>query len=144
MEKTYDRLQPLTNEQIALIHEKSVEILEKTGFWFNSEKARNIFKKHGFKVDSEIVYITNKDIKKALETVPEVFTIKARNPENDIRVGGENFSFSNNAGAPFIVDFNGGMRTSSSEDFKNFLKLNQQLKPIGYTRELVASSLDIP
>ncbi len=144
MENTYDRLQPLTKGQIALIHEKSVEILEKTGFWFDSEKARNIFKNHGFRVDGEIVYITNKDIEKALETVPEVFTIKARNPENDIRVGGENFSFSNNAGAPFIVDFNGGIRTSSSEDFKNFLKLNQQLEPIGYTRELVASSQDIP
>ncbi len=144
MENTYDRLQPLTKGQIALIHEKSVEILEKTGFWFDSEKARNIFKNHGFRVDGEIVYITNKDIEKALETVPEVFTIKARNPENDIRVGGENFSFSNNAGAPFIVDFNGGIRTSSSEDFKNFLKLNQQLDPIGYTRELVASSQDIP
>lgn len=144
MENTYDRLQTLTKEQIALIHDKSIEILEKTGFWFDSEKARNIFKKHGFKVEDEIVYITNKDIQKALETAPEIFTIKARNPKNDILVGGENFSFSNNAGAPFIVDYNGSMRTSSSEDFKNFLKLNQQLEPIGYTRELIASSLDIP
>ncbi|MDA3790298.1 MAG: trimethylamine methyltransferase family protein [Desulfobacula sp.] len=144
MENTYDRLQALTRGQIALIHEKSVELLEKTGFWFDSERARSIFKKHGFKVDGEIVYITSQDIEKALETVPEEFTIKARNPENDIRVGGEHFSFSNNAGAPFIVDFNGGLRTSSSKDFKNFLKLNQQLEPIGYTREMVASSQDIP
>ena len=144
MQSTYDRLQTLTKEQISLIHEKSVEILEKKGFWFASEKARKIFKKHGFKVDGEIVFITGKDIEKALATPPETFTVKARNPEHDICVGGENFTFSNNAGAPFILDYDGKMRISSREDYKSFLKLNQQLKPIGYTREMISSSLDIP
>lgn len=144
MENTYDRLKPLNREQIELIHEKSLEILEKKGFWFDSEKARNIFRKHGFKVDGEIVYFKEKDIEKALETAPSEFTVRARNPANDIKVGSENFAFSNNAGAPFIVDPDGRMRNSSSEDFFNFLKLNQQLEAIDYTREMVSSSLDIP
>ncbi len=144
MENTYDRLKPLKREQIELIHKKSVEILEKTGFWFDSEKARNIFRKHGFKVDGDIVYFKEKDIENALVTVPSEFTIRARNPKNDIRVGGEIFSFSNNAGAPFIVDYDGTMRISSSEDFFNFLKLNQQLEAIEYTREMVSTTLDVP
>jgi len=144
MENTYDRLKPLKREQIELIHKRSVEILEKTGFWFDSEKARNIFRKHGFKVDGDIVYFKEKDIENALVTVPSEFTIRARNPKNDIRVGGENFSFSNNAGAPFIVDYDGTMRISSSEDFFNFLKLNQQLETIEYTREMVSTTLDVP
>jgi trimethylamine---corrinoid protein Co-methyltransferase len=144
MERTYDRLQPLKKEQIELIHKKSVEILEKTGFWFDSERARNIFRKHGIKVDGNIVYFKEKDIENALKTVPSEFTIRARNPKNDMKVGGENFSFSNNAGAPFIVDYDGTMRISSSEDFLNFLKLNQQLEAIDYTREMVSTTLDVP
>ena len=38
MENTYDRLKHLNRKQIELIHKKSVEILEKTGFWFDSKK----------------------------------------------------------------------------------------------------------
>lgn len=144
MENTYDRLKTLNKEQIDLIHNKSVEILAKTGFWFDSEKARNIFKKHGFKVDKDIVFFKEKDIENAIETIPSEFTVQARNPGNNISVGGENFSFSNNAGAPFILDYGGGVRISSSEDYKNFLKLNQQLVAIDYTREMVSSSFDIP
>jgi len=144
MQNTYDRLRTLNKEQIELIHKKSVEILEKTGFWFDSENSVNIFKKRDFKVDGNIVYFKEKDIENALETVPSKFIVRARNPENDIVVGGESFAFSNNAGAPFIVDHDGQMRNSSSEDYFNFLKLNQQLDAIDYTREMVSSSLDIP
>lgn len=144
MENTYDRLKPLNRKQIELIHKKSVEILEKTGFWFDSKKAGNIFRKHGFKIDGDIVYFKEKDIENALETIPSEFTVRARNSRNDIRVGGENFSFSNNAGAPFIIDYDGRMRNSSSEDFLNFLKLNQQLEAIDYTREMISTSLDVP
>ena len=93
MENTYDRLKPLNREQIELIHKKSLEILKKKGFWFDSEKARKIFRKHGFKVDGEIVYFKEQDIEKALETAPSEFTIRARNPANDIKVGGRKFCF---------------------------------------------------
>jgi trimethylamine--corrinoid protein Co-methyltransferase len=144
MENTYDRLKPLNRGQIELIHAKSVEILAKTGFWFDSPKARGMFRKHGFKVDGDIVFFKAKDIERALESVPSEFTVRALNPSHNIKVGGESFAFSNNAGAPFILDYQGDVRVSSSKDFKNFLKLNQQLKAIDYTRELVSSSFDVP
>lgn len=144
MENTYDRLKPLNQNQIDLIHNKSVEILAKTGFWFDSETAITIFKKHGFKVDTDIVFFKEKDIEKALETVPSGFTVQARNPKNDIRVGQDHFSFSNNAGATFILDYQGDIRCSSSDDFKKFLMINQQLDGIDYTRELVSSAFDVP
>ena len=71
MENTYDRLKPLNQNQINLIHNKSVEILAKTGFWFDSEKAITIFKKHGFKVDTGIVFLKEKDIEKDMNAFAE-------------------------------------------------------------------------
>ena len=116
----------------------------KTGFWFDSQNAINIFKKHGFKVDKDIVFFQEKDIENALKTVPSEFIVRARNPKNDMHVGNDHFSFSNNAGATFILDYNGNVRISTSDDFKNFLKINQQLEVIDYTRELISSSFNIP
>ena len=144
MPTTLDRLMPLNGTQIELIHQKSIEILSRTGFRFKGQKARNLFKRHGFKVNGDIVFIEEMDVARALETVPAEFVVRARNADRDIRVGGDAFAFSNNAGAPFILDYQGALRVSSSRDFKNFLKLNQQLKGVDYTREMVGSSLDVP
>lgn len=143
MKNSLDRLQPLPLDQIKLIHAKSVEILEDTGMWFPSERARKIFKQHGFEVEGEIVYFTENDIENALETVPSKFVVLARNPKKNLEIGGEKFAFSNNAGAPFILDFDGTIRKSTSKDYHDFLKINQSLDDIDYNREMVSASGDV-
>jgi len=142
--KTFDRLQPLTREEIRLIHTKTVDILKNTGMWFQSEKVRNIFEHHGFKVEGEIVYFDEKAVENALATTPAKFTLLARNPENNVELGGESFGFAPAGGAPFILDYNDGLRESTSKDYIASLKLTQTLDDIDINRELVASGGDIP
>ena len=143
MNNNFDRVPRLTKDQLDLIHSKTVDVLENTGMWICSERARDIFKNHGFKIKGEIVYFTGKQIESALKTVPSQFTIKARNPKNDVVIGGEECVFSNNAGAPYIMDHQGKFRLSDSKDFHNFLKINQSLDAINITREMVSSAGDI-
>ena len=44
------------------IHHFSIEILDETGIRFPSEQALEVFKKHGFRVDGETVFFTEKQV----------------------------------------------------------------------------------
>ena len=69
--------------ELSQIHNASMEILRDTGVKFNSSNAIELFQKNGFKTDGLRVFITEKDVRRALELVPSRFTIRARNPAYD-------------------------------------------------------------
>jgi trimethylamine:corrinoid methyltransferase-like protein len=75
-----DRMQVFTRDEINLIHDASMEILAETGIKFNSEEALNLFRQNGFNVTNPRVFITEKEVMRALETVPSRFIVHARNP----------------------------------------------------------------
>ncbi|ATW26504.1 trimethylamine methyltransferase family protein [Candidatus Formimonas warabiya] len=138
-----DRLLPLRKEEIELVHHKSLEVMDKTGMWFQSSRAREIFQKHGVRVEGEFVYFTEDQIQDALKTVPPKFTLLARNSARNMPVGEGYFAFGPSGGSPFILDYDGTMRVSTSEDYENSLKLTQMLDCVDFNRELVASGGDI-
>ena len=73
-----DRMQVFTRNEINLIHDASMEILSETGVKFNSEEALDLFRQNGFKVTNPRAYITEKEVMRALETVPSRFVVHAR------------------------------------------------------------------
>ena len=83
--KMLNRLQPLENGQLAILHNACMKILSKVGVVFHEAEALEIFKKHGFKVDGEKVFFTEDKVLKALETVPSETTIQARVSESPER-----------------------------------------------------------
>ena len=87
----YDRMQALTKNQKENIHEASMDLLKTVGIVMNEDEAIQIFKDHGFKVDDKTVFFEEKEVMKALETVPEKFTIEARNPEKSVSIGEDDF-----------------------------------------------------
>ncbi len=60
-------------DELDLIHEYSMKLMEENGIIFACQELIDIFKEHGFRTDGEIVYMTEKDVKKALETCPQTF-----------------------------------------------------------------------
>ena len=102
-----NRLQPLENGQLAMLHNACMKILSKVGVVFHEAEALEIFKNHGFKVDGEKVFFTEDKVLKALETVPSEFTIQARNPEKSVTIGGDHFALGPGWGAPLIIDADG-------------------------------------
>ena len=140
----FDHLQPLNLGDIHQIHSKSMEILSQVGMRFESEQAMELFKHHGFKTDNNIVFIPEAAVADALEIVPSQFTLRGRNPANNVTMGGDNFSFAPGGGSPFILDPDGVIRRSRSVDYVNSLKLVQGLDDIGINRELITASGDVP
>lgn len=118
---------PLSRDQVTEVHAATVEVLRETGFRFACEKVRNVCKRRGLKVSGGRVYFTEKDILRALETVPKTFTIRARNEEHNIEVRRDVFTFGMGRTAVTIVEPDGSYRSAVKSDVIDALKLGQSL-----------------
>ena len=134
----------LNKASLDRIHAHSIDLLKTTGIRFPSEKALNLLKQHGFKVDGTMVYFGEKDIQRALETVPPAFTIEARNPSRSIRIGETNYVMAPGYGPPFIIDPDGQKRDAVLADVEAFCKLVQTSKYLDFNSSLVVQPSDVP
>jgi trimethylamine--corrinoid protein Co-methyltransferase len=126
------------------IHAHSLELLKDTGIRFPSEKALALFRKHGFKVDGPMVHFEERHIQSALATVPAAFTIEARNPSRNIRIGESNYVLAPGYGPPFIIEPSGQKRNATLADVKTFCKLVQTSKYIDLNSAIVVQPGDVP
>lgn len=126
------------------IHAHSLELLHDTGIRFPSEKALALFKKHGFKVEGSMVHFEEKDIRSALATVPAAFTIEARNPFRNIRIGETHYVMAPGYGPPFIIEPSGNKRNATLADVETFCKLVQTSKYIDFNSAIVVQPNDVP
>ena len=70
----------LTPEQIATLHNASLDIMTKTGLRFSDQEALDLFKKAGSKIsDGDLVFIDPKIVEWALECAPKDIMIYDRN-----------------------------------------------------------------
>lgn len=126
------------------IHTYSLKILQETGIRFPSVDALGVFKKHGFRVDNQMVFFTENQIGNALATVPPVFSLKARNSERNIIIGGDHHVMAPGYGPPFIIDSAGEKRDALLEDVHNFCKLVQTSRWLDFNSSIVVQPNDVP
>ncbi len=143
MNTSYDRLQPLSARDLNKIHCATVDILGNVGIAFDSPKAVDIFKEHGFKVDGKKVFFTEQAIENALETVGREFTILSRDPDRNLVMNRDTYAVGLGRSAPFIVDYDGVRRNPTTEDFINVMKVGHSLDEIKHVGPLVVPS-DVP
>ena len=92
----------VSEDELEAIHDASLTILEEMGMDFMHVEAREILKKAGADVrpGSERVRFDRNLILQAIKTCPSEFTLHARNPERNIRIGGKNLAFAQVASHP--------------------------------------------
>ena len=127
---TIDMLQMLTLEQIDLVHEKTIELLSRTGFRFMHDECIEIFKSHGFKVDKDVVYFSAESINKAIDQVGNQFTLMARNPKHNIEFTMDTFSTGMGGGATWLVEKDRTCRAVTMDDAVKVMKLAQSLDAV--------------
>ena len=127
---------------IETIHKKSMQVLAQKGVKFISEKAIQIFSKHNFKIEGDVVFFTEEQIQTALDSTPSQFTIKARDSKFDVTIGGGR-SIICPAYGPVFVSRNNERRLGVKEDMINFAKLMQSSKTIDMMNPYIIAPSDI-
>ena len=133
----------VSDEELNTLHNASMRILEKVGIAFHEPEAIEIFKKHGVKIDNNIVCLTESQIENALASTPSAFTINAPNPQNNVLIGGENPVFAPVFGAAFIVSRTGVQSRASMKDHDNLCKLVQTSEFIDMNMLLMVTPWDV-
>ncbi len=137
----YELIQP---EGIELIHEKSLEILQEVGIDFYLDEALEILKKCGVDVKGETAHFEADLILDYVSKTPSGFTQLARNPENNVYIGGDRMTFAPVYGPPFVYDIQRGRREAQLEDFQNFVKLAYMSPYIHHSGGTVVEPVDVP
>lgn len=138
------RVQTFTKEEMSRLHDSAMEILQKVGVAFHDQEALEIFKKHGAKVDGDVVRIEEKMVSAALESAPSRFHLTARNPDRSVWIGEDDFVLVPGYGAPFVITPEGEQRLGTLEDYDNFCKLVQTSKYLDMNGFLMVEPSDLP
>ncbi len=110
-------------EGLEKIHQASLEILSDVGIDFYDEEAQAILRQHGVKLVGDTAHFDREMIDEYVAKAPSQFTQLARNPDNNVIIGGNHMCFAPVYGPPFVVDNDRGRREAKLEDFQNFVKL---------------------
>lgn len=116
---------PFTKTDIEHIHDASMQILKKQGIVMDSQDVLKRFKKNGFKIEGSTVFFDEQQVRNAVESAPESFEIRARNPEKNLELGKEIPVFCGTGGAVYIADKNKTQRPGTLEDYQKIAKLVQ-------------------
>lgn len=127
------------------MHEASLTILEEIGMDIMLPEARAIMKAHGAHVTegSDRVRFDRGLIMDMIASAPREFQMFARNPERNVKMGGNNLVFAQIASAPFVADREGGRRAGNQEDFRKLVKLAQCYDVIHTTGGYPVEPIDI-
>ena len=135
---------PLNEKNIAKIHETALQILDEVGVKVALEEALQICRKHGAKVDGEIVRIPPPVVEKALHLVPHQFVMAGREEKNDLFMEDRRVYLGTGGAALTVVDLETGeAKPGTLQDIARIAKLVDALDNVHfYLRPCVPQ--DIP
>ncbi|MAY61777.1 MAG: trimethylamine methyltransferase [Rhizobiales bacterium] len=134
----------MDGSQVEKIDAASMDILENIGVLFRDPIALDDWKKAGAKVEGEMVYLDRGLVRELIATIPSDFTYHARNPANNVRLGGRHAVFVPMTGAPFLRDLDNVRRNPTLADLAMFHKLSHMLPALNSTAHHIVEPYDHP
>jgi trimethylamine--corrinoid protein Co-methyltransferase len=143
---TYDIL---SEEDLIRIEDGADRILAEVGIEFRDDPAvLDHWKKAGARIEPRanggLVKFDKGMLREILKTAPATFTQHARNPANNVQIGGKSVVFSPAYGSPFVMDLDKGRRFGTIEDFRNFIKLAQSSPWLHHSGGTICEPTDVP
>ncbi len=140
------RLEILTPQEVKKIHEATLWIIEKVGVRFPSKKALEIWAAHGAEVNREKMVVRAKGelIEKALKTCPPVYSLAARDPQQDLPLDGNHvFVGTDGCGVEVIDIKTGERRVSCLQDVRDIARIADATEQVGF-HWVPVSAQDMP
>ncbi len=113
----------LDEQDLVAIDNAAMTILEEIGIDFYDDEVLGLLQAHGATVDGITVRMPRGLVETYVAKAPATFTQIARNPANNVIIGGRHLCFSPVYGPPFVYDQEKGRREATLTDFHNFVKL---------------------
>jgi trimethylamine--corrinoid protein Co-methyltransferase len=144
--RTLKPFEVLSDEGLELLEHNADTILEEVGIVFrDAPDAVELLKGAGAGVDGELVRFPRGMARSIIRaSAPGTFTQHARNPANDVVIGGMHTVLAPAYGSPFVLDMDQGRRYGTIEDFRNFVKLAYATPYLHHSGGTVCEPMDLP
>ncbi|MDQ2067605.1 trimethylamine methyltransferase family protein [Xinfangfangia sp. CPCC 101601] len=132
-----NRLPPvevLSQDEVESIRLASLKLLSEVGMEMHDAWAREVMQQAGCDVDHGTMRVRFDPsfVEEQLAKAPSTFTIRARNPERNLTLGGNHINIGSVIGPPYCSDLDRGRRNGNTQDVRNFVRLLQSLNTIHY------------
>jgi trimethylamine--corrinoid protein Co-methyltransferase len=131
---------------LSLLEHNADVILQEVGLDFRGDTvALKLLRDAGADIDGERVRFPMGMCRQLIQaTAPRQFTQHARNPANNVEIGGRHTVFAPNYGSPFVRDLDNGRRYGTIEDFRNLVKLAYLSPHMHHSGGTVCEPVDVP
>ena len=123
----------MTERDVKMIHDASLEILERTGVLYDNKTALDVLEAHGQKVDraTGIAWIKPDIVERCIKSAPRKFVLASRDGRNDAVIDGTKMHHMTDGQASFTLDEKTGeRRTSTLHDLCLSTLLADALEPV--------------
>ncbi|MGL4606126.1 MAG: trimethylamine methyltransferase family protein [Eubacteriaceae bacterium] len=132
----------LKQDEIEFIHEQSVKVLSETGCIFEDDRAIEIFRKHGARIEGYTVFFNEELIRKGMSMVTKTFEILKPDGKS-YKMGDGSKTMATSGSPPYVME-NGKFRFAYKEDYIDICKLAQTSDCIDMTHLLLCDTYDVP
>ncbi len=124
---------PLSEGDIAQIHDTAMRIFEEVGVQVNSQKALEVFKQGGAKVEDQIVKMPRDMVMDLIAKAPSDIILHGRKREHNLELGGTRVYAGTGGTALNIIDGETGERRRATlADLKNIAKVVDSLDNVHF------------
>ncbi|MEI2819650.1 MAG: trimethylamine methyltransferase family protein [Marmoricola sp.] len=142
-ENRMPRYDILSEDAMAKLDAGWRRLITELGVEFMDQRALDLFAKAGQKVEDNKVFLDPDFVLEQVAKAPREFDVQARNPANNVHIGGNSMAFGAVYGPPFVRE--GEVRRDGTfEDFKNFAKLSQSFGALDSAGGVICEPNDTP
>ena len=144
--RTMKPFELVSDEGLSLLERNADKILEQVGITVRDyPSAIERFRSAGCDIDGDRVRFPDGLARQLVAaTAPRAYTQHARNPENNVQIGGDATVFAPNYGSPFVTYLDRGRRYATLADFQNFVKLAYMSPNLHHSGGTVCEPVDVP
>ena len=141
----YRPTEVVSADELEAIHLASLRVLSEIGMDFLDPDAREVLRAAGAAVEpgSQRVRFDPDMVVETIQTAPATFTLHARNPAYDVRLGGDWIAFGTVGSPPNVADLDRGRRIGNREDYQNLLRLAQSLNAVHFLSGYPVEPVDL-
>ncbi len=120
----------ISADQVEAIHRTALHLLAETGLKVLLPKARALYAGAGAQIVGEMVRFPPGLAESLMASVPATFTLAARNPARNLKLGGRDMVFASVGGPAYVMDIDGGRRDGTYAEMCDYLKVIQSLNVV--------------